>query len=103
MIDNDPEHFEYRVTDFAEIEKRFESTIFPSSSSYTQTSSTSVTCLICLKSQTNFESLICQHTFCRDCWSQYIETNFQTSRTIRKKMSRRDETRRNFSLQITNV
>ena len=91
MIDNDPEHFEYRVTDFVEMEKRLEATAFPSaaSPSYAQSSSTPATCSICWKSQNQFESLICQHTFCCDCWSQYIETNFQTSRTIRKSSTKR--------------
>lgn len=87
MIDNDPEHFEYRVTEFPEMQKRLEATAFPSSSSsssYAQSSSTLATCSICWKSQNQFESVNCQHTFCCDCWSQYIETNFRTSRTIRK-------------------
>ena len=72
---NDPEQFEYIVNKLNEIETRFEPSAFLSS--YIHTSSTPDICSICLKNQTNFESLICNHTFCRDCWSQYIDTKFQ--------------------------
>jgi hypothetical protein len=72
---NDPEQFEYIVSKLNEIQTRFEPSTF--SSSYIYTSSTPDICSICLKNQTNFESVICNHAFCRDCWSQYIDTKFQ--------------------------
>ena len=71
---NDPEQFECVPSSLKEVQARFEPSAF--SASYVHTSSTPAVCSICLKSQTNFESLICNHAFCRDCWSQYIETNF---------------------------
>lgn len=69
---NDPEQFEYIVLTLKEVQGRFEPTVF--SNSYVHHSTVPATCSICLKSQTNFQSLICNHAFCHDCWSQYIET-----------------------------
>ena len=74
---NDPEQFEYIVNTLKEIQTRFEPTVF--STSYIHTSSSSAICSICFKNQTNFQSLICNHAFCHDCWSQYIDTKFQSS------------------------
>jgi hypothetical protein len=81
---NDPEQFEYLISQLTDIQARFESTAFPSSYIQAAPTSSSVTCSICLKNQTNFESLVCQHVFCHDCWSQYIDTNFQYRRCISK-------------------
>jgi hypothetical protein len=76
MTNNDPEQFEYIVIPLKEVQTRFEPTTF--SNSYIQNSSSPATCSICLKNQTNFQSLICNHSFCHDCWSQYIDTKFQS-------------------------
>jgi hypothetical protein len=79
---NDPEQFEYIVSTFKEVQTRFEPSIF--SNSYIHTSSSSAVCSICYKTQTNFQSLICNHAFCHDCWSQYIDTKFQYYKCISK-------------------
>jgi hypothetical protein len=80
---NDPEQFEYIVNKLSEIQIRFEPSAF-SSSSYIHTSSIPAICSICFKNQTNFESLLCNHAFCHDCWSQYIDTKFQYQNCISK-------------------
>ncbi len=79
---NDPEQFECIISKLNEIQARFEPSVF--SSSYIHTSSIPDTCSICLKNQTNFESLICNHAFCHDCWSQYIDTKLQYYNCISK-------------------
>ncbi len=79
---NDPEQFEYIVSKLNEVQTRFEPSAF--SSSYIYTSSIPAICSICLKNQTNFESLVCNHAFCHDCWSQYIDTKFQYHHCISK-------------------
>jgi hypothetical protein len=85
MTNNDPEQFEYIVIPLKEVQTRFEPTTF--SNSYIQNSSSPATCSICLKNQTNFQSLICNHSFCHDCWSQYIDTKFQSYNCLSKKYS----------------
>jgi hypothetical protein len=82
MINNDPEQFEYIVITLKEVQTRFEPTAF--SNSYIQNSSSPAICSICLKNQTNFQSLICNHAFCHDCWSQYIDTKFQSNNCLSK-------------------
>ncbi|CAF4463415.1 unnamed protein product [Rotaria sp. Silwood2] len=77
---NDPEQFEYKVSLLNEVQARFEPSTF--SSSYIHTSSIPDICSICFKNQTNFESLVCNHAFCHDCWSQYIDTKFQYQNCI---------------------
>lgn len=79
---NDPEQFEYIVHKLNDIQARFEPTAF--SSSYIQTSSTPATCSICLSTQTNFQSIVCNHAFCNDCWTHYIDTKFQYQSSISK-------------------
>lgn len=73
---NDPEQFEYIVISLKDIQTRFEPILF--SNSYINNSSSQGICSICLKNQINFQSLICNHIFCHDCWSQYIDTKFQS-------------------------
>ncbi|CAF0802590.1 unnamed protein product [Rotaria sordida] len=74
VTSNDPEQFEYIVNTIKEVQTRFEPIVF--SNSYICTSSSPAICSICFKNQTNFQSLICNHAFCHDCWSQYIDTKF---------------------------
>jgi hypothetical protein len=79
---NDPEQFEYIVMTLKEVQTRFEPSVF--SNSYIHTSSSPAICSICFKNQTNFQSLICNHAFCYDCWSQYIDTKFQSHKCSSK-------------------
>lgn len=65
-----------------EVQGRFEPTVF--SNSFVHNSTVPATCSICLKNQTNFQSLICNHAFCHDCWSQYIETKFHSHHCLSK-------------------
>jgi len=80
---HDPEQFEYLVLSFKEIQARFEPTIFSNSYIHTSSSSPAI-CSICVKSQSNFQSLICNHAFCHDCWTQYIEMKFQSHNYLSK-------------------
>ncbi|CAF2656124.1 unnamed protein product [Rotaria sp. Silwood2] len=75
VTSNDPEQFEYIINTIKEVQTRFEPLVF--SNAYIHTSSSSAICSICFKSETNFQSLICNHAFCHDCWSQYIDNNPQ--------------------------
>jgi len=77
---NDPEQFEYIVIQLKEVQQRFEPTVF--SNSYIHTSTSPAICSICFKNQTNFQSLVCNHAFCHDCWSQYIDTKFQSHNSL---------------------
>jgi len=79
---NDPEQFEYIVITLKEVQTRFEPTVF--SNSYIHNSFSPEICSICFKTQTNFQSLICNHAFCYDCWSQYIDTKFQSHNYLNK-------------------
>ncbi|CAF2890492.1 unnamed protein product [Rotaria sp. Silwood2] len=74
VTSNDPEQFEYIINTIKEVQTRFEPLVF--SNAYIHTSSSSAICSICFKSETNFQSLICNHAFCHDCWSQYIDVKF---------------------------
>ncbi|CAF3117665.1 unnamed protein product [Rotaria socialis] len=80
MHTNDPEQFEYNISTLLDVQTRFEPSTF--SSSYIHTSSTPGICSICFKNQANFESVVCNHAFCHDCWSQYIDTKFQYQNCI---------------------
>jgi hypothetical protein len=82
---NDPEQFEYTVSTLKEIQTRFEPSVF--SNSYIHTSSSPAICSICFKTQTNFQSLICNHAFCHECWSQYVDTKFQSHNYLSKLFS----------------
>ena len=79
---NDPEQFEYIVISWKDVQGRFEPTAF--SNSYAKNSSLPAICSICFKNQTHFQSLVCNHAFCHDCWTQYIETKFHSHHCLSK-------------------
>ena len=82
MNSNDPEQFEYIANTIQEIQTLYEPLAF--SNSYIRASASPAVCSICFRKQTNFQSLICNHAFCYDCWSQYIETKFQSYNCLSK-------------------
>ncbi|CAF0843165.1 unnamed protein product [Didymodactylos carnosus] len=86
----------------ARIQPKHPEIISKSNSSSSQQSSTLI-CIICMKSYSNtndFESLACGHSFCHDCWCQYIDTKFKNGYCLNIECMKCDlRVPQNFALQ----